>query len=213
MPRVLRRAGARAAQINPVLASLISRLADEVEQAGGEPGCDARRAGELRERARRRLALAGPDLARVYRPPRVDRDCHYLGDRLGPDSGGRDAQSGEGAAWTCRNPGHETTTRDGCLLCRDWSERPGLSPRSLAELLPPLQRRGPVVRSWAVGVRSAPRNVPTLDWTLDSLFRAGWESPRIFVDFSTTIASPREMSPHHARTRSRAIPEFLPRPR
>ena len=71
-------------RINAVLASLVSRVAEEVERASGEPGCDAHRAAELRDWARRHLALAGPDLERVYQPPRATRDCHYLGERIGP---------------------------------------------------------------------------------------------------------------------------------
>jgi hypothetical protein len=194
-------------RINPVLASLVSRLAEEVERAGGEPGCDARRAAELRDWARRHLALAGPDLQRVYQPPRATRDCHHLGERLGPGPAEDGAPSTEGAAWSCRHPSHETTTRDGCLLCRDWADRPRPAPRPLAELLPPPPRRGPAVRSWAVGVRSAPRNVPTLDWTLDSLARAGWESPRIFEDLPTPIAARHARCP--VSRREPAVGAFL----
>src|SRR5262249_10916329 len=62
-------------------------------------------------------------------------------------------------------------------------------PRPLAELLPFPPRRGPAVRTWAVGVRSAPRNVPTLEWTIDSIVRAGWEFPRIFEDLPTPRAA------------------------
>ena len=80
------------------------------------------------------------------------------------------------------------------------------APRRLAELLPPPPRRGPAVRKWAVGVRSAPRNVPTLDWTLDSLVRAGWESPRIFEDLPTTIAARHAKCP--LSTREPAVGAF-----
>jgi hypothetical protein len=180
-------------QINPVVASLVSRLAGEIERAGGEPGCDARRAAELRDWARHQLALAGPDRERVYQPPRVTRDCHYLGERVEPAPVDDGPQPTDDAVWSCRHPSHQRTTRDRCLLCRDWSDRPRPAPRPLGTLLPPPPRRGPAVRSWAVGVRSAPRNVPTLDWTLDSLARAGWDSPRIFEDLATAIA------PRHAK--------------
>ena len=36
---------------------------------------------------------------------------------------------------------------------------------------------------------TAPRRVATLDACLDSLIRAGWERPRLFVDTATTIAT------------------------
>lgn len=35
---------------------------------------------------------------------------------------------------------------------------------------------------WAVGITTAPREVPTLDRCLESLQRAGWQQPRLFVD-------------------------------
>jgi hypothetical protein len=49
-------------------------------------------------------------------------------------------------------------------------------------------RRGPSIRNWAVGVTTAPRRQATLEWTLDSLYRAGWGTPRLFVDSATAIA-------------------------
>src|SRR4051794_35349759 len=73
-------------QINPVLASLVSRVAGAVIQAGGEPGCDAGRAAVLHDWARRHLAIAGPEAERAYRPARLDRACNYLGERIDPIS-------------------------------------------------------------------------------------------------------------------------------
>jgi hypothetical protein len=175
-------------RINPVVASLVSRVAEEVIRAGGEPGCDASRADELGAWALRHLALAGPVAERVYRPARLERACHYLGERIDPITSTGNPGAADDAPRYCRHPGHETTTRAGCLLCRDWTDRPGTRPRPLRQLLPPLRRRGPTVRSWAVGVTTAPRNHPTLDWTLDSLVRAGWEPSRLFEDLPTAIA-------------------------
>jgi hypothetical protein len=55
--------------------------------------------------------------------------------------------------------------------------------RPLTELVPPLKRRsGRAVRKWAVGVTTAPRIRPTLDTCLESLVRAGWTAPYLFVD-------------------------------
>lgn len=36
--------------------------------------------------------------------------------------------------------------------------------------------------NWAVGVTTAPRRIPTVDQTLESLAQAGWNAPRLFVE-------------------------------
>jgi hypothetical protein len=181
-------------RINPVLGSLVSRVAEEIIQAGGEPGCDAARAAGLRDWALRHLTVAGPEAERAYRPARLAQPCDYLGEHVEAEAGNGDGNGDEDdAPRHCRHPGHTTTTRDGCMLCPDWTDRPRPAPRPLQDLVPPLPRRGPPVRSWAVGITTAPRNRPTLDWTLDSLVRAGWEPSRIFEDGTTTIA------PRHAQ--------------
>ena len=59
--------------------------------------------------------------------------------------------------------------------------------RSSAVLPLPRLRHGRAVRLWSVGVTTAPRRRPTLEWTLDSLVRAGWTTARLFVDSSVTI--------------------------
>lgn len=60
---------------------------------------------------------------------------------------------------------------------------------SLRELLTPLEPcRCARVKSWAVGVVSSPRRQPTLEQTLDSLVRAGWETPLLFLDGTMRIA-------------------------
>jgi hypothetical protein len=53
----------------------------------------------------------------------------------------------------------------------------------LDDLVPPPRRRsGPPVASWAVGVTTAERREPTLDYCLTSLAKAGWTEPVLFVD-------------------------------
>lgn len=42
-------------------------------------------------------------------------------------------------------------------------------------------------RKWAVGMTTAPRQVPTLERSLNSLHAAGWDSPRLFVEPGTEI--------------------------
>jgi hypothetical protein len=55
--------------------------------------------------------------------------------------------------------------------------------RSFEQLIPrPKHRSGSPVRTWAVGVTTAPREAPTLLECLTSLSRAGWPAPRLFVD-------------------------------
>jgi hypothetical protein len=56
-------------------------------------------------------------------------------------------------------------------------------PLSLLELLPPpAATSGPAVNRWAVGVTTSPRRDDTLEQTLDSLSRAGFDSVRLFMD-------------------------------
>ncbi len=60
--------------------------------------------------------------------------------------------------------------------------------RALSQLVPPpAKRRGATVRQWAVGVTTAPRRQPTLEACLESLLRAGWETPHLFVDSAVQI--------------------------
>ncbi|MDG3003620.1 hypothetical protein [Paludisphaera mucosa] len=176
----------------PVVASLVARAAEVVHRAGGLPGCDAAKAAEVKRWALKYLVAAGPDVDRAYRPPRLTQACHFLGEKLGPPSErGRTPPAGD-AIRSCRHPSHRTTTIDGCMLCRDWTDRPRPAPRPLDVLLKTPDRQGPLVRQWAVGVTTSPRGAQTLDWTLDSLARAGWDDVRVFEDLPTTIA------PRHA---------------
>ncbi|HEY2157755.1 MAG TPA: hypothetical protein VGH33_19150 [Isosphaeraceae bacterium] len=72
--------------------------------------------------------------------------------------------------------------------CRD--APPGLDAggSTLDRIVPaPRRRSGPDVRSWSVGVTTAPRAVPTLADCLASLAAAGWKSPRLFVDGDVAI--------------------------
>ena len=58
----------------------------------------------------------------------------------------------------------------------------------LSKLVPPPRaRRGRRVRNWAVGVTTAPRREPTLEACLESLVRAGWPAPHLFVDSAVRI--------------------------
>jgi hypothetical protein len=77
-------------------------------------------------------------------------------------------------------------------MCPDWARRRPISRRlSLEELVPPPDRRcGSPVRCWAVGITTAPRRQPTLEFCLDGVVRAGWDAPRLFLD-GTSHVPPR----------------------
>lgn len=72
---------------------------------------------------------------------------------------------------------------EGDLLETPAGRSNGVRGETLAQIIPaPAERHGAWVRNWAVGVTTAPRQVPTLDRCLDSLADAGWDRPRLFVD-------------------------------
>jgi hypothetical protein len=187
-------------RINPVVASLVSNAAEAAERAGGVPGCDPERAAGLRRWANKYLVATGPDAREAYRPPRLTRPCHFLGEPIELPSGPRHPGPSDDREWSCRHPAHETTTRDGCLTCRDWTDRLRPTPLPLDVVLASPPRLGPEVRNWAVGVTASPRGTPTLDWTLDSLVRAGWDDVRVFEDLPTTIAPRHASRPLSTRT-------------
>jgi hypothetical protein len=198
-------------RLNPVVASALSRLL-ETAVVEGLPGCDPDRAAALLKWTRRHL-LVFPLGRAPMRPARADRRCTYLGAPLSPNGASTAAPGGELSepARVCRHPAHEVTTRDGCHRCRDWSDRPRPAPEPLRTLVPPPgPRRGPRVRRWAVGVTTAPRGLPTLDWTVDSLVRAGWDRVFLFEDLPVGMASRTARMPGTARrTRVGAWPNYL----
>jgi hypothetical protein len=177
-----------AIDINNVLASLVYGRADEILARGGVAGCEADRAFGLRTWAEVNLRFACLPESSTSVPRREVGPCCYLG----PEIGFRVQAAARGHSrlpvFECRHPAHRETTLGACHRCRDWADRPGTAPVPVERLVPPpAPRRGPKVRRWAVGVTSAPRRRPTLDWCLDSLIRAGWETPRLFIDSAVTI--------------------------
>jgi hypothetical protein len=173
--------------LNPVIASLLYEVAERVRAAGGVPGCPAGRVTGLQNWARHSLSREPARPRRLRLPVRTDRPCCHLG----PEIGFRLAGAGGPrriAVCACRHPGHRETTADDCARCRDWADRPEQAPVPIEQLVPPpAVRRGPAVRRWAVGVTTAPRRQPTLAWCLDSLARAGWDRPRLFMDSAVAV--------------------------
>jgi hypothetical protein len=174
-------------RFNPVIASQVHRLASEVIQARGRPGCDLDQAIALRRSAQEKLQLEFPSDAIVSLPRRSRDRCFYLGQEL--ESAGIRIADGN-RSFACDHPDHLRTTVDRCHRCRDWTIEPRLAPAVLIELIPCREgRQGTPVRKWAVGVTTAPRAVPTVDWSLDSLIRAGWDSPRVFQDAPVPLSA------------------------
>lgn len=71
------------------------------------------------------------------------------------------------------------------------------------ECLPSTPIRSGSIQQWAVGITTAPRRVPTLSQSLQSLIAAGWSEPTLFADGEVDI--PREFSqiPKQVRTPNR----------
>ena len=179
-------------QLNPVVAGLLYAAAARTIAQGGLPGLNVDNARRLQQKAERSLPLVFPEHLRLT-PAREVGPCGWLGEAVQPSNGqaGSSDASETDQVHVCRHPAHELTTASACRMCRDWVKRPPISRMlSLAEIVPPpAQRSGPAVKRWAVGVTTAPRRRSTLESCLDSLVRAGWEEPRLFLDGSMHLPS------------------------
>jgi hypothetical protein len=72
--------------------------------------------------------------------------------------------------------------------------------RPLIELLPaPGVRSGEAVKHWAVGVTTAPRRRSHLNECLDSLAKAGWPRPHLFIDGAAMVPSDWSFLPATSR--------------
>jgi hypothetical protein len=176
-------------ELNPVVASLLVSLCDQVIAAGSGDGFVVEKTVALRDRAVESLDVSWDEPSPPL-PVRGAGTCAYFGAATGfrpalaPHGGGRMT------VYQCHHPNHRETTPAECILCRDWSAHTGVEIPALREILPvPERRYGLKVCTWSVGVITAPRPIATLDACLDSLIRAGWEQPRLFVDTATTIAT------------------------
>jgi hypothetical protein len=180
-------------QLNPVVASLLFAAASRIVEGDESETRSKAHARTVRDLAERSLNTSH-SAELTLTPAREQASCCWLGERLPGGSGeSRDdepARANE-AIYACRHPSHATTTQSGCRMCRDWSKRRPVSRLlHLDELAPPPVRRcGPSVKKWAVGVTTAPRRSPTLEACLDTIVRAGWEEPRLFLDGTTRLPS------------------------
>ena len=104
----------------------------------------------------------------IFRPLALNREgpCFHLGEMKGL----RDCPTCKGSVrlkvYQCHHPLHSDTTIRECKICLDYEPR--LAKGS--------------VKSWAVGVTTAPRPEPTIKRCLRSLVKAGWDMPRIFAE-------------------------------
>lgn len=164
-------------RLNPVVAGLLHSISSNLlEQADEGSKADVQRICTFAEEF---LAVEfPPDF--TLTPARITASCAWLGNRL--QSAHQSTTLND--VHECHHPQHSLTTPAECVSCRDWARRKPFSRAlSLAELIPsPARRNGSRVREWAVGITTSPRRQSTLEACLDSVIRAGWEKPRIFVD-------------------------------
>ncbi len=188
-------------RLNQVVASFLHSIAGAIIERDGVPGCDFDKARDLHRWSQKHLDVcptSGSDL------PFQDR-CFYQCCHLGEPVGLRVAATWQGhmriPAFRCLHSDHGETTEDECHSCRDWARSP-MPRRGLAKLLGGSGGNGIAPKKWAVGVTTAPRRQPTLEASLDSLVRSGWENVHLFVDERVaTLAS-----------RHRQLPVTLRRP-
>ena len=162
-----------------MIASLLLNLLDPAQFPWDSKCLEVDEIAQMRRKASALLDVERPP-DQFLRPLRFDRPCGYLGPVQVSEMNELQSES----IYNCVHPSHRTTTKEGCRQCRDWSIAPGISrTMTVAELVPPsVSRSGPRVRSWSVGVVTAPRREATLEWCLDSIVRAGWERPHLFID-------------------------------
>lgn len=130
-------------------------------------------------------AVPAPTIMAPLRAPPLRGPCFHLGDQRGM----RDCRGCVGTVrlkvFDCWHPLHQETTIIECRGCPDYDQ-----PLAVA-----------AVRSWAVGVTTAPRQPATLERTLASLAAAGWTGPRLFAEPGSVIPPGFANSPITRRDR------------
>lgn len=168
------------ARLNPIVASLLFKAAEQLLQGTGDQQCPPERARQLKQQAEQALDFNVPEQFTIT-PLRQKATCCHLGPRSDPADGRR---APDDPVLVCDHPGHEHASPSLCRMCPDWTAaRPVSRFLQLPELVPrPPWRYGRRIKEWAVGVTTSPRRQPTLEICLDSVVRAGWEKPRVFMD-------------------------------
>lgn len=197
-------------QLNSVVGSLLFALTTEVLHRGGVAGCDRDKADRIRRWSEEFIDNDPADVDDPPVPERIKHPCHYLGEPIDDRDPPPGPERVPPVRFRCQHPARTETTQEDCIRCRDWSDRPRPDATPVANWLPvPTIRVGAPVRHWAVGVTTSPRRRPTLEWTLDSLVRAGWDQARLFVDGPIDLPSRYAHFPVTQRSpKSGAWPNF-----
>lgn len=129
---------------------------------------------------------------------RVFGDCRYVAvnDRNGETHG-------------CQHERHYIATPEICHLCSDHQFKVPLKQPKFRDCLV-YERQGNPVQRWMVGVTTSPRDPSTVNQTLDSVVRAGWSSPWVFMDGAVQLSPRHRHLPVTFReSRSGAWPNYF----
>ena len=201
-------------EINPVLASLLYALTDQVLARGGVPGCEPSRASAVQHWAEGQLDSEPSEVEQVLIPPRAVEKCLYLGESIGVRIQRARGVLDRLPVFRCHHPNHRETTLTACDHCRDWSNQSGAMHVPAAQVLPATWRRqGRAVRVWSVGVTTAPRR--RFDAGMDPRQPgpgrvAARPVVRRFGRHDSRAI--RRLSRHVPRAEARRLAKFLPRP-
>jgi hypothetical protein len=88
----------------------------------------------------------------------------------------------------CSHPHHEHAWNSKCRKCNHYEG--------------PLKSQKASIENWAVGVTTAPRAVPVLDRTIESLKQAGWPDLHVFAEPGTAITNSVEACNWHQRSKT-----------
>ena len=146
--------------INPVIASLLYQLGEQVIEAGGTDKCDLDAAKTLCERAEKALPAVAP----------AEDDSEDIGQK-------------------------------------DYAHLSNVTVAAICDHLPiPADSPADQVKTWEVGVTTAPRRLPTLERCAESIIKAGWPDPILFVDGKVEL--PPNLAHLRTCTRRPAIGAF-----
>ncbi|MCA9136411.1 MAG: hypothetical protein KDB00_06625 [Planctomycetales bacterium] len=127
--------------LNPVVASLLFEISEQIVEANGVPGCNTEKAQELNRWAEQSLPAVAPD----------EDDCVDIARKT-------------------------------------YQHLSSVSVETIANHLPRPQQSSDEseqrtrVKTWAVGVTTSPRRLPTVGRCVESVVDSGWTDPVIFVD-------------------------------
>ncbi len=148
---------------NALVASLLVSIA--IPEPGSEPSLPDGDANKLAEFAIPFLEMrrTAPADSRI---PKYDRACFYLGEERGLGEYKEQHRTVKRKVYACHHERHHETTIAGCRQCCDYDRLLGKGE----------------VKTWAVGMTTAPRKRSTVADSLKSLVRAGWSTPVVFAE-------------------------------